>query len=375
MDEQLNDGMSLFDNSNELEINFGGEGLEDFQDDAPPIEGEEKTEGKPPAETTKNINPNDDGSQEDVVGKEDPEGDDADASSPNPYSSFASVLSNKGLLPSLDLEKAEIKSEDDLVDAFKNEFDSQGKSWLIDKIGQEGYDAIEKGISLSEFQQHQENVLTLDGITPETINEDIELSKKIIYQDYLAQGIDENRAMRLLKRSVDAGDESIIEDAKESLESLKVAEERRMVQLAEQREADSKKAVKEQQKIDNDLKNAIYNTDEFITGQKVNKATQDRVYKSITKIVGKNTDGVMENQLMRDRRENPIEFDTKLYYLYELTKGFQDFSLLESKTKSKASNELEQALRGMKLDTSGGTPAYLSDPDSYSGGIGSEIVL
>ena len=181
--------------------------------------------------------------------------------------------------------------------------------------------------------------------------------------------------MRLLKRSIDAGDESIIEDAKESLESLKVAEGRRMDQLAEQREEASKAATKAQEKIDNDLKNAIYNTDEFITGQKVNKATQDRVYKSITNIVGKSPNGIMENQLMKDRRENPIEFDTKLYYLYEMTKGFKDFSLLENKTKTKASNELEQALRGMKLDTSGGAPSYLSDPNSYSGGIGSEIVL
>ena len=48
---------------------------------------------------------------------------------------------------------------------------------------------------------------------------------------------------------------------------------------------------------------------------------------------------------MKDRRTNPIEFDTKLYYLYELTKGFSDFSLLENKTKTKVSNDFERALK------------------------------
>lgn len=368
-------GMSLFDNSENLEINFDEvpdymtpeADTEDPVDPNLPVEGEDED----------NINPNEDEDPEDVVGNEDPEGDesDDDASSPNPYSSFASVLSDKGLLPSMDLEKTEIKSEDDLVTAVKSEIDNQAKDFLVSKIGEEGYEALQKGISLAEYQQHQDNVFTLEGITEENITEDLELSKKIIYQDYLAQGIDESRAMRLLKRSIDAGEESIIEDAKESLNSLKVVENRRMEQLAEQRQADALRIKQEQEKIDNDLKNAIYNSDEFIKDIKVNKATQDRVYKSITTIVGKNPDGVMENQLMKDRRENPVEFDTKLYYLYELTKGFNDFSLFNNKARTKSSNEFERALKGMKIDSSGTTPGFLDDPNSYSGGIGSEIVV
>jgi len=366
-------GMSLFDMQDNLEINFDGIPEEYLEDEI-------NTDVQPPVNTSKddvdNINTNEDENPEDVVGDEEPEGDEEiDDSSPNPYSSFASVLSRQGLLPSLDLEKNEIKSEDDLAKVVKDEIDNQAKNFIVSKIGQDGYEALEKGVSLAEYQQHQDNILTLDGITDSVIEEDIELSKKIIYQDYLAQGMDENRAMRLLKRSIDAGDDSVIEDAKESLGSLKLTEAKRMEALVTQREADSRRVAAEQEKIDNDLKNAIYNTDEFIKGQKVNKATQDRVYQSITKIVGKNSNGVMENQLMKDRRENPIDFDTKLYYLYEITKGFKDFSLLESKTKTKASNELERALKGMKFDSDGTTPAYLSDPNSYSGGIGSEIVL
>jgi len=275
----------------------------------------------------------------------------------------------------LESEDTKIESIEDLTSAFKGEIDNQVKDYIINKVGDKGYEALEKGISLAEYQQHQDNVLTLDGITEDNIAEDLELSKKIIYQDYLAQGIGEQRATRLLNKSIDAGEYAIIEDAKESLESLKVTEVKRLAQLAEDRQEQGRIEAAKQEKIDNDLKNSIYNSKEFIKGVKVNKTIQDRVYQSITKVVGKSPSGVMENQLMKDRRENPVDFDSKLYYLYELTKGFSDFSKLVSKSQTTAVNQLEQALKSTKFDTAGGTPDFLKDPESYSGGLGSEIVL
>jgi len=76
---------------------------------------------------------------------------------------------------------------------------------------------------------------------------------------------------------------------------------------------------------------------------------------------------------MRDRRENPIDFDSKLYYLYEMTNGFKDLSKITNKSETKAISKLERDLRKTKFEDSG-TPSYLTDPNSY-GGIGSEIVF
>lgn len=375
-------GMSLFDSSDELEINFTDLGIEPDEDednddiDTPEIDAD----GNPIETPGEEQDIDEDEDPEEVVGEnEDPddEGDD-DAEgddSPNIYSSFAAALNEKGLLPSLDsLEDIEINSVDDLATVFKSEIDTQVKSNLIDKIGEKGYEALEKGITLAEYQQYEDNVMTLDGITDDTLESDIELSKKVIYQDYLAQGIDESRALRLLKKSVDAGDEYVLEDAKESLESLRATEEKRLDQLADTREAARQEEQAAQEKIDNDLKSAIYNTPEIIKGIKVNKTIQDKVYKSINTIVGKSPSGIMENQLMKDRRENPVDFDSKLYYLYELTKGFKDFSKLVSKSETKAVGKLEKALKGARFDTGSGKPTYMTDPNSY-GGIGSEIVI
>lgn len=378
-DENL--GMGLFDSPEEIELNFADLGIVPDEDeenediDTPELDEDGNPVSDPTGEeeeTDEDVDPEEVvGDEETDEGDEDAEGDD----SPNIYSSFAAALNEKGLLPSLDsLEDMKIDSVDDLATVFKSEIETQVKSTLVDKIGEKGYEALEKGITLAEYQQYEDNVTTLDGITEDTLEEDIELSKKVIYQDYLAQGLNEARALRLLNKSIDAGDESILEDAKESLVSLRASEDKRLEQLTASREAAKQAEIEEQEKIDNDLKSAIYNTPEIIKGIKVNKTIQDKVYKSINTIVGKSPSGIMENQLMKDRRENPVDFDSKLYYLYELTKGFKDFSKLVSKSESKAVNKLEKALKGARFDTGSGKPAYMTDPNSY-GGIGSEIVL
>lgn len=330
------------------------EGLDDYLKDNPDAE-DESSEG---------------------VGEGEGEGEgDPEDVSPTIYSSFASVLSEQGLLPSLDLQDEDVKIEtaEDLAEAFKNEINNQVKEYLITKVGSQGYEALEKGISLAEYQQYNDNVQTLESITEDTLAEDIELSKKIIYQDYVSQGISEKRAAAILKKSIDLGEEQLLEDAKASLESLKEVESKRIEQVALQREKEVELQKAQQEKIDNDLKNSIYNSKEFIPGMKLTKAMQDRVYNSITKVVGKTPNGVAENQLMRDRRENPIEFDSKLYYLYELTKGFKDFSKVISKSESTAVSKLEKELRKTRFQDNG-KPAFLSDPESY-GGVGSELVI
>lgn len=361
---------------------FDQEDIELFLDDNPEENSDsEKEPSVEEGEEENNKLGEDQKDSEDVAEEEDSEeeGDDSDEQSDddspdNLYSSFASVLNEKGLLPSLNLQEKEIKDVDDLIGSIKEEIDNQSKQYLISKIGEEGYEALEKGISLSEYQQYQETTNNLDSITDDIIENDLELAKKIIEQDYLSQGMDSNRVNRILKKSIDLGEETIIEDAKESLESLKAIQAKKLEQIAEQRQQQIKQQQELQEKIDNDLKNNIYNNDEFIKGIKVSKAIKDRVYDSITKIVGESPTGVAENKLMRQRRENPIEFDTKLYYIYEMTDGFKDFSKIISRSESKAISKLEDQLRKQKFDT-GSRPSYIDDPDSYNSNIGDELVL
>lgn len=388
-----NNNMSIFD-SDDIELNIGNSLPEDFftdvevevdeDDNTQDVDdkvdsSEEKIKeylNDDQDDEAADDDESDDEGQEDVV-KKDAQGeegdDDQDGDSPNVYSSFANVLNEQGLLPSLDSNK-KIETIDDLADVLREEQKIQAKDYLIEKIGEDGYDALEKGITLAEYQQYQDGVQTLNGIDPDSLAENIELSKNIILQDYIAQGLSEDKAYRLLEKTVELGDEAIVEDAKYSLQSLKEIQDLKLEQAKEQRNAEILAEQKKQEKIDNDLKNSIYNSNEIIQGLNMTKAMKEKVYKSITSIVSKSPDGVAENKLMRHRREDPVEFDKKLYYLYELTNQFTDFSALISKSKSKATKDFEKVLRANKSQINNDQPGFVNDPESY-GGIGDELIF
>jgi len=381
MEDNNNLEMGLFGVDSDLELNFdanpvdiqGFVGNPTEQSDTPPAEGADNDDIQTGDDPDNNINPNEGIDPEDVVGdEEDTEGSD-DITSPNLFSSFASQLRNDGVLPDVDLDKIKIENTTDLASAIKGQIDAQVKEYIINKVGEDGFDALEKGVSLAQYQQHTNTVDTLDSITPEVLTNDLELAKQVILQDYVNQGLSENRAKRILQKTVDLGDDALLEDAKESINSLKVFEANRIeaekIAAQERRQAN----IAAQEKIDNDLKNAIYTKKAFIEGIDVNKTIQDRVYKAITEVVGESPDGVMENKLMQDRRQNPIEFDSKLYYLYEITDGFKDFSKITTKASSKAASDFEKVLRQTKFEDSG-DPSFTVDKDSYDG-MGSELVL
>lgn len=371
--------MNIFD-SEDIELVSETSDQIDISEVTPSEEATEETTEQPNEIENINTSENQEDSEavasEEDHGEEDSDDNESEETSSNNsslYSSFASVLSEQGVLPSLDLEENKIKSPDDLVNSIKSEIENQSKSFIIDKIGEDGYKALEKGVSLAEYQSYQNATNTLDSVTEEHLQNDLELAKRIIKEDYLNQGFSEEKANKWLSRTIDAGEDVILEDSKEALGSLKEFQNRKLEDLQKQRAEEQKMRLKEQEKIDNDLKNSIYNPEEFIKGMgKVTKSLKDTVYNSMTKIVSKDENGNLENKLMRDRRTDPIGFDTKLYYIYELTNGFKDFSKIGRTIKSSATSELEKELRRTKFDGSTG-PSFVTDPESY-GGIGDELV-
>lgn len=371
--------MSLFNDDFDLELNLGDTPINEGPpiDDIPPTDTPPVDE--PPVDTPpvdENTNPVEDNNPENVDGGEEAgEGSDADITSPNLYSSFASELHKQGVLPTLDLDNTKIDNTTALGDVIQSEINRQTKDYIINKVGEEGYKALEEGVTLASFQEHQNAVLSLDKITEDSLTEDLDLAKQVILQDYMNQGLSEKRATKILNKTIDLGEDAIVEDALESISSLKVFEEKRIEQQKVDYANQQKENKAHQEKIDNDLKHAIYGKSEFIKGVELTKGVQDKVYKAITNIVGESPNGVMENQLMRDRREAPIEFDAKLYYLYELTDGFSDFSKLKAKATSKAVSDFDRVLRQHQNQfKDGGAPAFVVDKDSYDG-LGSELVL
>ena len=369
MGEDNNLEMDLFNSDFELELNSIEENTTDVDEVTDVDENNNGNSGEDA------ISP--EGVAENSDDQED-EGNEDNNSSPNPnlYSSVAALLHEQGLFPSLDLTKDKIETLDDFVKSFNSELENKVKDTLVSKIGEDGYNALQKGISLLELNQYNQQQSLLNDIKESEIQDNTELAKQIVYQDYINQGLSEEKSLKLLQRLVESGDELLIKDAKESLESIKEFNKKEFER--KQTESNQKliDAEKNKEIHTQKLKDSIYNTTSLINGQEFNKDFQNKVYKSMTQVIGKDQNGRPENKLMNYRRENPIEFDTKLYYLFELTNGFKDFSKFTTVSQSQAVKDLERVIRSNSFSQStSNDPDYLTDANSYQGIEGDELVF
>ena len=344
-------GMGLFEGNQELNFNFA------IPEDDHTDEEENDDNTNVDDTTLENNNHVEDDSSEEVDEEDvEEEGSEGSESSSNLYSSLAAFVHEQGLLPSLDIDLKDIKSADDFANVFNKELDIQAELRLNDYLA--NLDLNKIGIAKKDIQD-------LSTINSDLLKNDIDLAKRIIYDDYLNQGLDEKKANRMLNRLIDLGEDAILEDAEESLESLKEFKareiERETQSYKERLEADKI----QQAKLDEQMKKTIYESKDLIAGLKPNKALQDKVYKSINDIVGKSPDGTFENKFMKERRENPLEFEIRMYHFYELTNGFKDLSKISTTAKSSAVKDLEKIARQTKLKDNG-TPLWQQDANTYS---------
>jgi len=344
-------GMGLFEGNQELNFNFA------LPEDNDTDEQEENDNNTNVEDTTlENNNHVEDNSSEEVDEEDvEDEGSEGSESSSNLYSSLAAFVHEQGLLPSLDIDLKDIKSADDFASVFNKELDIQAELRLNDYLA--NLDLNKIGIAKKDIQD-------LNTINSDSLKNDIDLAKRIIYNDYLNQGLDEKKANRMLNRLIDLGEDAILEDAEESLESLKEFKNREI-----EKETNSYKERLEaekvnQAKLDEQMKKTIYESKDLISGLKPNKALQDKVYKSINDIVGKSPDGTFENKFMKERRENPLEFEIRMYHFYELTNGFKDLSKISTTAKSSAVKDLEKIARQTKLKDNG-VPLWQQDANTY----------
>lgn len=353
--EDDNDLMSIF--SSGLELNYDGfesQGDEQEEDDIDISNENEPVEEEVPEKV--------DGQEDD----ESEEDDSGDESSPNLYSSLANVLYEQGIIPSLESSE-KILTPDDLVNVIKQEVDIQSKNRLDEYLD---------GLDVNRIAESRRNVMELDSIDEDYLRENIELAKEIIYRDSLNQGISEERARKFLKKTIDLGEDAIIEDALESKESLKEFEKRQEENERHRHEQSIKEMRVQQDNIDKAIKSYLFDSQEIVKGIPNTKALQEAVYKSMTEIVSKNPNtGELENKLMKERSVDPIKFDAKMYYFYELTNGFTDLGKFQTTVTSKATKNLEKALRKTSFENNTGAPDFMIDPNSYGGSFGSELVL
>ena len=295
--------------------------------------------------------------------------DDQGAPNENLFSSIAEVLRDKGFFSDLSDEKTkEIKDEAALMKLFEDKVTSM----LDDK--QKALDrALNSGAAPEEVQEYQKVMSVVqflnDRNTYDTLMKEGEdgerLRKQVMYQDYVNRGFSDERAKKMVEKSIADGMD--IEDAKEAFNSCKEFYNGKADGFQKEFE-DRKKQIKDnEEKQYSNLKKNILDTESFYGGVKVDKATRQKAYDLITKPSHRDEQGNYMTALQKYQRENPIDFMQNVAMMYALTDGFKNVDkLVSNKVKEgvkKEFSDLSNLLNNSRRNSDGTLNLANGSPD------------
>jgi len=269
------------------------------------------------------------------------------------YAPLASALHEQGLLPNLDVEAfgAEENQQEALFKAVEKEIDTGIDSFVesLPPLFKQQLLAYQQGVDLSTYQKLQKKELEYDAITETSLSNDEKLQKKVIKDDLLNKGFSEDKANKLIENF-----ESLNELESESIDALAIGKTRakkaseKAIEDAKIRQDDINKQQGEAVK---NISSSLESIKEIIPGKTLNKISRDKVFKSMTTIVGNDKQGNAMNSVMATREKDPIKFETTLHYLHSLGIFNGDWSSVIKTAKTKAVTDLEQTLRTARVSS------------------------
>ena len=296
-------------------------------------------------------------------------GNDSGTPQTNLFSSIAKALRDEGVFPDLsDDTLKEVKDAASLRAMFDNEV---AKS--LDDRQKRIEQAINGGASSEELNEYQQalNISqyldskdTYDLLSQEG-EEGEKLRKQVMYQDYINRGFKHERAVKLVQKSLDDGND--IEDAKEAYESCKDFYKNKIDGYQAELEDRKQRIKADEEKQFSILKKHILEKESFYDGVKVDKNIRQKAYDSITKPIFKDEQGNYLTALQKYQRENPMEFMENVALLYALTGEFKSVDKLardKAKAKIKSSfDEVANILNNSKRNGDGTLNLANTAPD------------
>lgn len=272
---------------------------------------------------------------------------DTGAPSKNAFSSIARALKEEGVFP--DLSDEVLESINDAA-SFRKMFDDQVSNSLNERQ-KRIESAINGGATSEEVKGYQNDLAVVEFLESQEATSKLEqeseegetLRKQMMYQDYINRGFSEERAKKLVMKSIDDGTD--IDDAKEAYQSCKNFYKQR-IQTYEKYLEDTKRSAKENEERQyNNLKKQIVDTEDFFGGVKVDKNTRQKAYDSLTKPVYKDENGNYLTAMQKYQRENPMDFMKNVALMYSLTDGFKNIDKL---TKSKVNAGIKKGFAALE---------------------------
>lgn len=265
-------------------------------------------------------------------------------SSPNFYSSIAQALKEESVFPNLSDEDF---SKVDTADAFKELIEKQIKSSL-DERQKRIEDALTAGVPNDEIKMYENTIGTLQGISEELLTKEDEqgenIRKNLIYQDFINRGYSQERALKEIEKSFNAGTD--VDDAREALQGNIEFYQNAYNKLI----SEGKQKVQEVQKnIQNQaasLKDAILKDDGLFKELNVDSNTRQKINDNISKATIKDKDtGAYLTAIQQYQKEHPVDFLKNLSLFFTLTEGF---TKIDSLVKNKVNTEVKKGLKSLE---------------------------
>lgn len=354
MAEETQDIFGGFDLSNDNLIHFDerGEVI-----DAPKEEKKEVTPEKIDIDTPSNeageVQPE---PQLEVV---EPSSEGAPSSPSEPLRLFASVLLEEGVIDAEDDRLEGLNGPSDLVDLIKDTIRKNEYADLNDQAKQMLED-YRKGVPSEVIRNYNNQRLQLerlqtsqilpdDADTDEVAAQKEQIRKTLIYNSFVASGINQERARKLTERSLELGDD--VEDATSALNDLKVMNEKKMEEQRQLAESQKKEAQDRVKKIEKQ----IMDTEEILPGMKIPERKRKELFDQMTQPVKVTEQGPVY-AIQELRAKDPVTFDLRLHYLASLGlfNDNPDISVFGRTVNTKSVKKFTDSLENQRSSNFGG---------------------
>ena len=310
----------------------------------------------------------DDGQKDDVnkedINKEVPSSQETETSSP--LTPYAKMLVEEGLLPNIDLEKFD-GSVDSLLEAQRQydlqRFESFKESTLDPRV-KWLQDNLEQGVPFERLLEIDNQKLTVDSITEESLSSDEDLQRDVLRQYYSeTTNFSQEKIEKMIERLETIGD--LKTESNNSLQELKTIIKQKEDAVLQNAKLERENAIKQQQETLKQFKDTLTKTQEIIPGHKLSDLMKDSIYKTLTTPVAVDNNGTPLNEIAKARLENPMDFEIKLAAIWKYTDGFKDWSKLGISGKKKAIEEFENSVKNLDLKSTPKNSVYTQETRNY----------
>lgn len=286
----------------------------------------------------------------------------------SPLVPYAKLLVDEGILPNLNLDEFDGTAEG-LKEAMNKEIYSGIEAYKaslpedVKKI----IDGYEVGVPLEKLLELNKEKLNVSTVKESDIINNEELQKEIVRKYFKkTTRFSDKKIEQNIERLSDIGE--LEAEALSNITELKALveeEEAKAIEDAKRREEEYQEQLRKYwEEFDKKLEAA----DEIIPGLKVTKTIKQKIITNLSTAVATDQNGNPVNKIAYYRSKHPQEFELYLNYLFEVTNGFSDFSVLSKGGKKAAIAELEKAARNLDINkTKRSVPRNVSDQDTITG--------